>query len=269
MKCVGKLRAAVVTFFALAQLIGVARGVSLDEATTEMSLINSGLVANFPFSGNAKDESGFGNNGTVNGATLTADRVGQPNSAYHFDGVDDYIRTADSPSLNLTGNLSIAAWIRPTRASFGVPIIFSNMLEVSPHDGYQLRFASGGGVRFMSGDISLFGSKVVPLNTWTHVAATLSGATARIYINGVLDVSGTVGVPTSSSVAQTIGASYSPFYFFQGEMDEVRIYNRALANTEVQALTLIPEPSSAVLSLGGAVVWLSRRRGGKATVTWS
>ena len=53
--------------------------------------LSDGLVAYYPFNGNADDESGNGNHGTVNGATLTIDRFGNENSAYSFDGIDDYI----------------------------------------------------------------------------------------------------------------------------------------------------------------------------------
>ena len=112
----------------------------------------------------------------------------------------------------------------------------------------------------MSGNQSVFGNQVVPLNTWTRVTATLTGTTARVYLDSALDLAGTVGVPTTSSVDQTIGSSYTPFYFYQGGMDDLRIYNRALSLPEVQQLALLPEPSSMVLSLGGAATLFFRRR---------
>ncbi|RKY55315.1 MAG: hypothetical protein DRP89_03575, partial [Candidatus Neomarinimicrobiota bacterium] len=72
---------------------------------------NNGLVAYYPFNGNANDESGNGNDGTVNGATLTTDRFGNENSAYSFDGVDDYIMVQDSPELQFgTNDFTIALW---------------------------------------------------------------------------------------------------------------------------------------------------------------
>ena len=64
----------------------------------------NGLVGWWPFNGNANDESGNGNNGTVNGATLTADRFGVANKAYGFDGVDDFISVNHNQVLNLPGN---------------------------------------------------------------------------------------------------------------------------------------------------------------------
>jgi hypothetical protein len=68
----------------------------------------NGLVGWWPFNGNANDESGNGNNGTVNGATLTADRFGNLNKAYSFDGVDNYIHVLNTPSLDIVnGTLNL------------------------------------------------------------------------------------------------------------------------------------------------------------------
>jgi hypothetical protein len=202
-----------------------------------------GLVAYYPFDGNADDKSGNGNNGVVYGSTLISDRFGNTNSAYSFDGANDYVRITDSSILNITGNLTISAWLRTNDIA---PIIFSNMLEISPHSGYSLRL-NFGKLRFMSGDKSLWGNTSVNGNIWTHVAITLSGTTATSYVNGLFDTSGTVGIPTSSSVDQTIGASYTPYYFLKGSIDEVRIYNRALSYSEIQELYSIPEPSTIIM----------------------
>jgi len=72
-----------------------------------------GLVAYYPFNGNANDESGNGHDGTVNGPVLTTDRLGNADSAYRFDGSDDYIQIADSPLLDISQEFTIQAWIRP------------------------------------------------------------------------------------------------------------------------------------------------------------
>lgn len=220
--------------------------------------ILSGLVAYFPFDGNADDSSGNGNHGQVFGAALIPDRFGHANSAYGFDGVDDYLQTLDSASLNITGDLTISAWIR-TDSAENTPIIFSNMLEVSPHDGYSLRLTSEGTVFFMSGDLPLIGQSSVITGEWQHVAVVQTGTTASLYIDGALDISGIVGVPTTSAVDQTIGASYSPHYFWDGALDDVRVYNRALSLTEIQQLHAVPEPSSAALVTIGIVLLASAR----------
>ncbi len=69
------------------------------------------MVAFYPFNGNANDESGYNNNGTVSGAVLTADRWGQPSSAYLFDGINDYIRVPNSSSLNFQNSVTINFWM--------------------------------------------------------------------------------------------------------------------------------------------------------------
>jgi hypothetical protein len=217
----------------------VAWAILLAVAATGPSRANadlvSGSVASYPFNGDASDASGNGNNGVVFGATATQFRFGHSNGAFSFDGVDDYVRTLDSASLNITGDFAVSAWIRTSDAGIG-GIIFSNMLETSPHDGYSIRLTSGGSLYLLSGDQALFGSGSVTTGNWTHVGVVLSGTTARLYVDDVLNASGTVGVPTSSSVDQTIGASYSPFYFWSGSLDDVRIYNRALSPAEIHQL---------------------------------
>ncbi|NBV09794.1 MAG: hypothetical protein EBS09_11940, partial [Flavobacteriia bacterium] len=68
----------------------------------------NGLVGWWPFNGNANDESGNGNNGTVNGATLTQDRFGNGNQAYSFDGVDDYFDVG----INQMDSFTVSLWIK-------------------------------------------------------------------------------------------------------------------------------------------------------------
>ena len=103
----------------------------------------NGLVGWWPFNGNANDESGNGNNGTVNGATLTTDRFGVANKSYSFDGVDDYIDIGD---WAIGGEISIAVWvnysafnpmsrvINLSNGQYVNPIIFSN--SQSTNSGY-------------------------------------------------------------------------------------------------------------------------------------
>jgi hypothetical protein len=71
----------------------------------------NGLVGWWPFNGNANDESGNGNHGTVNGATLAADRFGNAGKAYSFDGVDDFVQISNNPLLEPSNSISISAWV--------------------------------------------------------------------------------------------------------------------------------------------------------------
>src|SRR6185312_8036339 len=74
--------------------------------------LNSGLMAYYPFTGNANDASGNANNPIFNNATLTQDRFGNPNSAYSFNGTDNYIRIRNSTTLNSSNQISICAWVK-------------------------------------------------------------------------------------------------------------------------------------------------------------
>lgn len=213
------------------------------QITVDLSL-RSGLVGDYPLDGDATDQSGYGNHGAVNGATPTLDRIGTYSGAMCFDGANDYVRVADSNSQDITGDLSIAAWIQTSDPTEYGKIIFSNMQEISPHAGFSLRTTRydnrgidlPGRLHFMAGNQSIFSNSTINTGEWTHVAVTLNGTAARIYINGQLDASGTVGLPLANSVDQAIGSSYSPYYFFAGAIDDLLLYNRALSQSELQQL---------------------------------
>ena len=81
--------------------------------------LQQGLVAWYPFDGNASDMSGNGNHGTVNGATLGTDRHGFSGKAYSFDGVDDWIEVPSSSQLSIQENLSVSLWVELNSLSDG------------------------------------------------------------------------------------------------------------------------------------------------------
>src|ERR1035438_3479469 len=81
-------------------------------SATAQSFLTNGLVAYYPFNGNANDASGNGDNGTVNGATLTQDRFGITNAAYSFNGINNYIGFAGVPTSQVD-NWTVSAWVKP------------------------------------------------------------------------------------------------------------------------------------------------------------
>ncbi|PUA80216.1 hypothetical protein C7S10_13740 [Nocardioides currus] len=177
------------------------------------------------------DGSGRGNGGSVVGPTWTT--AGKYGNALSFDGVDDYASVADSASLDLGKSMTLEAWVRPTASSGWRTVLLK---EASSSLAYSLYSASGTTNRpsvWIDGASSV-GTTAVPLNAWTHVAATYDGTRLKIYTNGVLrtDKAVTSAVPVSADPLK-IGGNAVWGEFFGGQIDEVRIYSRVLSAAEI------------------------------------
>src|SRR5262249_54057381 len=145
---------------------------------------------------------------------------------------------ANAASLTLTSGMTLEAWVNPSSvASAWCDVIMKG------NDNYYLMATSNnnslsaGGGKFggESTTTKAFGTSLLPTNTWSHVAVTYDGAAIRLYVNGaqVSSVARTGPITTSTDPLRIGG---DPFYgqYFQGTIDEVRIYNRALSAAEVQ-----------------------------------
>jgi len=109
------------TSFNLAQIDSITFTVQYDTTVP-----TQGLVAYYPFNGNANDESGNGNNGIDSGATLTTDRFGNANKAYWFNGTSNYIEVSDNPILRFSNSFSISLWVsltNPYRLDYNMTLI--------------------------------------------------------------------------------------------------------------------------------------------------
>ena len=209
--------------------------------------LGDGLMAHYPFNGNANDESGNGNNGVVSGATLVQDRFGNTDSAYLFDGVDDRIDLGSDPSLEMTEAVAISAWIRV--ASY--PVWYQNIIsDAGPNEiilgacGKALRFHNNR-LQFIVDGIYGWGTATYVeyafsddmLGQWQHVVGTYDRNTVKLYLNGVLVAS----LAHSAALTITgnpvlIGVSGFDDDYFHGAMDDIRIYDRALTEAEIQEL---------------------------------
>lgn len=223
--------------------------------------LNNGLVAYYPFNGNANDASGNSNNGILNGCTFVADRNGIANRAIQFNGTSDFIRIPNTPSLNLTTAMSFSVWIKPSAFSnvsnqgaqanqifttgggndAGINILYLSNTHYSsaglatPRFNYGNVFTdnSSGGVASISAII---------LNTNYHLVCIFDGIIQKMYINGVLISTNTLA--NSKTIGNLIYSDYyigkapNPGYpyFVNGVMDEVRVYNRALQECEIKEL---------------------------------
>jgi hypothetical protein len=206
---------------------------------------SNGLVAAYSFNEGkgttVSDSSGNNLTGTISGATWTTSGV--YGGALSFNGSTSYVDLGNPSALRLTGSMTLEAWVKAAAnpADDGQIIAKSNghgwQLKTSPDTGAE---TFGTLVSSTSGtDTQRYSKTVRSLNTWYHVASVYDAAskTLNTYVNGVLD-SGTLkgAVPASqldSSVNVNIGRRTNGFYF-NGVIDEVRIYNRDLSQAEIQ-----------------------------------
>ena len=202
---------------------------------------SSGLVASYSFnegSGTtATDSSGNGNNGTISGATWTT--AGKYGSALSFNGASSRVVISDSASLHLSSGMTLEAWVSPKTA----PTTWQDVIY-KQNDIYFLEAGSSVsknppavGATFSShGDQFMAGLSSLPAQTWTHLAATYDGATLLLYVNGAQVASRSMTDTLASSTnALQIGGDAAFGQYFNGTIDEVRIYNRALAPAEIQS----------------------------------
>ncbi len=181
----------------------------------------------------AYDSSGNGNDGIlINGPVWTAGKV---DGALRFDGIDDIVVVPDSASLDITQEIVIAMWVRP----FSIPSVAVRLIEKTDYWGpYQVEFAEGLKPRFHILGAGHTANSAISLDEWNFLAFTYNGTNKRIYINGLLDLDLLVtGHLTTDDNPVTIGGSLAySFTFFDGIIDDVRIYNRALSEEEIRAI---------------------------------
>ena len=201
-------------------------------STGNVVMPTEGLIAYYPFNGNANDASGNGINGVVYSATLTTDRFGNANSAYSFDATSSYIQTATN-SLLFSINFSLSAWLYPLSVN-GARTILGRCYDVlkiwdeTNVCGYQTSTAP-----------LLLGNKSFVTQQWQHVLVTYDSTILNLYFNGSLDSSLSRSIThTELGAALTIGAgNCQPFgQVFNGTLDDIRIYNRALSAVEINSL---------------------------------
>jgi len=233
----------------------LALGLALPMAMPVAASPGPGIVGLWHFDGNANDSSGTipPNNGTVTGATYVASPMGQ---ALSFDG-DDYVTVSDSSSLDITGAITIEAWIYPTDVGVGVGAYRGIVAKrYGNFANYALRLDDGGRLDFYYSGPSATNTvtdwnvwhttnRVISPNSWYHVAVTFTfaGGPIAAYVNGS-PVSGAwyAGGPTDPATANDyalrIGMAYPGYpQYFKGLIDEVRIWNEALTATQIGDIT--------------------------------
>lgn len=205
------------------------------------------MIAHYPFSGNANDATGNGYDGTTyGGVTLTNDRFGNPNSAYEFDGVDDYINTFSTFDFEFR---TMAVWARPYDIQgdgFTEKHIAGQDANTLNYGQLKAKFSNGNLECRAGGESSNF-VHAVNNNTWYHIVLVREGAISRYYLNNVLigtGTSGSVGSSGSPNEDFVIGTGRELInQFFHGVIDDVRIYNKPLSEQEIDDLFNEPNPA--------------------------
>lgn len=158
--------------------------------------LSQGLIAYYPFNGNADDESGNGNDGTINGATLIADRNNNPNSAYSFDGIDDYIDLGGNTLFNLSAynEFSVSVWVNPVKSDVGRnETIFSKYSSNGDHRSYLFQYIDPTNVSLTiheNGELSNFDRAEATIdNDWHQIVWIYSNGEVNIFVDGTLSSS--------------------------------------------------------------------------------
>jgi len=214
---------------------------ALYTAQNQAPVFTGDLVANYTFAGNANDVTPFHNNATVNGAQLSKDRFNRSNQAYEFDGTNDVIIAANSPQLN-SDFATVSFWINvdelPAQGESYL-LSFGGWQErwkvsVPNHGKVVWTTNSTSGISDMdAGD-----ANVLPTDQWRHVAFVHNGTQDKIFISGAKVAEKNV-TGTLKSTTRPLGIGYNPIdtaNYFNGSLDDIRIFNRALTDAEIAAL---------------------------------
>lgn len=217
--------------------------------------LSNGLVAYYPFNGNAQDASGNNLHGIMrNGVRLTTDMKNQPNQAMLFDGVDDYIEILDDPKLRFTNQFSITFifnrdpasttaelvekrnWTTGSQSSFDIGLIEDAKVRTAVKTGNDCASPINGWLYPTVSDPTL-------ANTWYCVVAVFNNGKLDFYFNGSLVGSNTTAFTSidncsGSNVRIGIHLSFD-LLPFKGKIDEVRFYNRPLNTGEISQLCVL------------------------------
>ncbi len=216
----------------------------------------------------AIDNSGYNDNGTIHGASWTTG--GKVWSALSFDGVNDYVSVANMNQLSITGNVTVEFWFKANSWPSGYHGIIAKRTGTSAEfgvnarsDHIQLYFGTGSG-------FETIGFSPPPVGTWHHFAGTREGKIMKDYLDGNLVASKNfTTTPASTAAPVVIGATElvrgAPQECFNGTVDEVKIFNRALSAEEVKAeythSYISVSPTSGVMDVDQSQIFTSNVTG--------
>ena len=216
------------------------------------SFLTNGLVAYYPFNGNANDVSGNGNNGTVHNAVLAADRFGNPNACYAFNGRDSYITVPNNRAISsFAGAMTVSCWFtlvdKPSNYQWLGIVSKAAATTIGGGSGFEIRthFVESDNNRCANGQGYILGEDAHFKQswnfngaTWYHCVAVSSGNETLLYLNGQPVSRGSNSGNFNNREPLTIGGQNGAFdgRLHAGKIEDVRIYNRALSAVEVAQL---------------------------------
>ncbi len=206
----------------------------IDTIYLETSLPVKGLILHLPFYGNANDESGNNLNGTVNGATLCPDRYGNANNAYSFDGTNDFIAV---DSIGFYNTHSISCWAKTKVDNLNDCRITDYGQRVSAL--YGIGQTTDFRYHVYAGDSTMITNKFkMQKGVWHHFVTVFNIDTMTYYVDGNF-IGGNIipGNASETNSAFHLGIEDGVRYPFEGCIDDVRVYKRALNEIEIKTLS--------------------------------
>ena len=220
--------------------------------------LTSGLAAHYRFNGDANDASGHNNHPVYNNTLPVADRFGNPSSAMHFNGINSYIQIPNNPSVNFLNTITLSVWVKPTGFYYDIchasSILNKGSADYYPGN-YSLRyddalFSEGTGCsgdRLKDSLHQNFRATGTPLkayspfiekNKWYHLVYTNDGSTATLYVDCDIKYAVPFKETFTNKEDLFIGKTNDDFFPFwlNADLDDLRIYNRALSKAEVEML---------------------------------
>ncbi len=199
----------------------------------------NGLLSYYPFNGNGNDLSPFNNHLTNNGATPTADRFGNANAAYDFDGISSFLtRTNPSYTFNSTSTFTVSFWYkRVNTASLGIPIMHAttasgNFIWIFQLASLNMQFGTN-----KQGSAWIWAQSTTTTDVWTHIVMVYNAGQMTLYKDNVAVATGTFNhtAVSSTTLPLLIGKGVGGSHFY-GQIDDIGIWNRALSQCEINDL---------------------------------
>lgn len=220
-----------------------------------------GLIAWYPFNGNALDESGNGHDLTVSGATLAADRNAQANSAYYFNGSNAHLNGGSHSDFEISSDRTLSVWVNAGTTlndDQGIVGYMGSSGSLAGHAGYLLKR------RYIEPDVigayedsALVGNSNYgaawsdgPLTQgqWHHLVLWRNGGTTRLYVDNVLQASDFTLTPYFLNSEFLVGWSGSSGQYFHGVIDDIGIWDRALSQAEIHSVFQAGGPANCLIA---------------------